>query len=46
MPSWRKVEAFEAAAEEKGLDPVQANGLTATAKLYDDNGKCRRRNPC
>ena len=26
-----KVEAFEAAAEEKGLDPVQANGLTATA---------------
>ena len=33
-----KVEAFEAAAEEKGLDPVQANGLTATAKLYDDNG--------
>lgn len=33
-----KVEAFEAAAEEKGLDPVQANGLTATAKMYDDNG--------
>ena len=43
-----KVEAFEAAAEEKGIDPadpVQANGLTATAKLYDDNGKVEEEIP-
>ena len=40
-----KVEAFEAAAEEKGLDPVQANGLTATAKLYDDNGNVEEEIP-
>ena len=40
-----KVEAFEAAAEEKGLDPVQANGLSATAKLYDDNGNVEEEIP-
>lgn len=40
-----KVETFEAAAEEKGLDPVQANGLTATAKLYDDNGNVEEEIP-
>lgn len=40
-----KVEAFEAAAEEKGLDPVQANGLTATAKMYDDNGNVEEEIP-
>ena len=40
-----KVEAFEAAAEEKGLDPVQANGLTATAKLYVDNGNVEEEIP-
>ena len=43
-----KVEAFEAAAEEKGIDPadpVQANGLTATAKLYDDNGNVEEEIP-
>ena len=40
-----KVEAFEAAAEEKGLDPVQANGLTATAKLHDDNGNVEEEIP-
>ena len=40
-----KVEAFEAAAEEKGLDPVQANGLTATAKLDDDNGNVEEEIP-
>ena len=40
-----KVEAFEAAAEEKGLDPVQAHGLTATAKLYDDNGNVEEEIP-
>ena len=40
-----KVEAFEAAAEEKGLGPVQANGLTATAKLYDDNGNVEEEIP-
>ena len=40
-----KVEAFEASAEEKGLDPVQANGLTATAKLYDDNGNVEEEIP-
>ena len=40
-----KVEAFEAAVEEKGLDPVQANGLTATAKLYDDNGNVEEEIP-
>ena len=32
------VEAFEAAAEEAGLDPAEAAGLTATAWLYGDNG--------
>ena len=32
------VEAFEAAAEEAGVDPAQAETLTATAVLYDDNG--------
>ena len=42
------MEAFEAAAEEKGIDPadpVQANGLTATAKLYDDNGNVEEEIP-
>lgn len=43
-----KVEAFEAAAEEKGIDPAdpaQANGLTAIAKLYDDNGNVEEEIP-
>lgn len=33
-----KVEAFEAAAEDAGLNPSAATELTATAKLYDDEG--------
>ena len=32
------VEAFEAAAGEAGVDPAQAETLTATAVLYDENG--------
>jgi ferrous iron transport protein B len=32
------IDAFEAAAEEAGLDPAEAAGLTTTAYLYDDNG--------
>jgi len=32
------VEAFEAAAEEAGVDPSAAANLTATAYLYDDSG--------
>ena len=32
------VEAFEAAAEEAGLDPTEATDLTAEARLYDDEG--------
>ena len=32
------VEAFEAAAEEAGVDPAEASDLTTTAYLYDDNG--------
>ncbi len=32
------VEAFEAAAEEAGLDPAEATDLTAEARLYDDEG--------
>ena len=32
------VEAFEAAAQENGLDPAEATELTTTAYLYDDKG--------
>lgn len=32
------VEAFEAAAEEAGLNPAEATDLTAEARLYDDEG--------
>ena len=32
------VEAFEAAAEEAGVDPEEATDLTATAVIYDDDG--------
>ncbi len=32
------IQAFEAAAQEAGMDPAQAAGLSATAYLYDDNG--------
>ena len=32
------VEAFEAAAEEAGVDPEEATNLTATAVIYDDDG--------
>lgn len=31
-------EAFEAAAQEKGIEPSAATELTATASLYDDDG--------
>lgn len=40
-----KVEAFEAAAEEAGLDPEKAEHLTTTAKLYDDNGNVEKEIP-
>ena len=40
-----KVEAFEAAAEDAGLDPEKAENLTATAKLYDDNGNVEEEIP-
>lgn len=40
-----KVEAFEAAAEDAGLDPEKAVNLTATAKLYDDNGNVEEEIP-
>ncbi len=33
-----QIEAFEASAEEAGIDPAQATDLTTTAYLYDDNG--------
>jgi len=32
------MDTFEAAADEAGLDPVQATALTATAYVYDDGG--------
>ena len=32
------IEAFEAAAEEQNVDPSEATELTATAKIYDDEG--------
>ncbi len=32
------VEAFEAAAEDQGIDPTTATDLTTTATLYDDEG--------
>ncbi len=32
------IEAFEAAAEEAGVDPEEAESLTATAYLYDGDG--------
>ncbi len=40
-----KVEAFEAAAEDAGLDPEKAENLTAIAKLYDDNGNVEEEIP-
>lgn len=40
-----KVEAFESAAEKAGLDPEKAEHLTATAKLYDDNGNVKEEIP-
>lgn len=40
-----KVEAFEAVAEDAGLDPEKAEHLTATAKLYDDNGNVKEEIP-
>lgn len=38
-------EAFEAAAQEAGLEPNQASGLTATAYLYDDDGNVEKEIP-
>ena len=39
------VEAFEAAAEEAGVDPAEASDLTTTAYLYDDNGNVEEEIP-
>ncbi len=39
------VEAFEAAAEEAGLEPDEATGLTTTAYLYDDEGNVEEEIP-
>lgn len=39
------VEAFEAAAQEAGVEPAQAGGLTTTAYLYDDNGNVEQEIP-
>ncbi len=33
-----EIEAFESEAEDAGVDPGEATGLTATAYLYDDDG--------
>ena len=40
-----QVEAFEAAAEEAGVDPTAATDLTATAVLYDDEGNVEEEIP-
>jgi ferrous iron transport protein B len=32
------IDAFETAADEAGLDPVQATALTVTAYVYDEGG--------
>ncbi len=40
-----QVEAFEAAAEEAGVDPATATDLTATAVLYDDEGNVEEEIP-
>ncbi len=39
------VEAFEAAAAEAGLDPAEAESLTTTAYLYDDDGNVEEELP-
>lgn len=39
------VEAFEAAAEEAGMEPKSAISLTADAYLYDDNGNMEEEIP-
>ncbi len=39
------VEAFEAAAAEAGLDPAEAESLTTTAYLYDDEGNVEEELP-
>ncbi|HHW24447.1 MAG TPA: ferrous iron transporter B [Bacillota bacterium] len=39
------VEAFEAAAEAEGLDPAEAEGVAATALLYDDEGNIEEEFP-
>ncbi|WP_040196889.1 ferrous iron transport protein B [Candidatus Soleaferrea massiliensis] len=39
------VEAFEAAAEDAGIEPDQAASLTATARLYDDEGNIEEEIP-
>ncbi|PKM71832.1 MAG: ferrous iron transport protein B [Firmicutes bacterium HGW-Firmicutes-16] len=38
-------DAFEAAAEDAGVDPCAAKTLTATAYLYDDNGNVEEEIP-
>ncbi|HIT53489.1 MAG TPA: ferrous iron transporter B [Candidatus Fimivicinus intestinavium] len=40
-----EAEAFEAAAEEAGLNPGAATELTATARLYDDEGNVEEEIP-
>ena len=35
----RTIEAFEAAAEKKGVDPSEAETLVTTAYIYDDEGE-------
>ena len=39
------VEAFEAAAADAGLDPAEAESLTTTAYLYDDEGNVEEELP-
>ena len=39
------VEAFEAAAEDAGVDPATATDLTATAVIYDDDGNVEEEFP-
>ena len=39
------IDAFEAAADEAGLDPANAIALTATAYVYDDNGNIEEEIP-
>lgn len=40
-----KAEAFEAAAEEAGLEPANARNLTTTAYLYDEDGNVEEEIP-